>query len=88
MTREIRDQDVQGLKCLREIPPLLSRLRKVGTERDRVGRRLFMDQSCTRILMAIFRLAVESLCDLQRACTLDKVRKRLGVSRGPLGSLP
>jgi hypothetical protein len=33
--REIRDQDVQGLKCLRKIRPLLSRLRKVGTERDR-----------------------------------------------------
>ena len=35
--REIRDQDVQGLKCLRKIRPLLSRLRKVGTERDRAG---------------------------------------------------
>jgi hypothetical protein len=43
--REIRDQDVQGLKCLRKICPLLSRLRMVGTERDRAGpRRLFMDQ--------------------------------------------
>ncbi|NDC54866.1 MAG: hypothetical protein EBZ74_11445 [Planctomycetia bacterium] len=53
---EIRDQDVQGLKCLRKIGPLLSRLRKVGTERD-------------------------------RACGLDKVRKRLGVTRASLGSL-
>ena len=43
--REIRDQDVQGLKCLHKIRPLLSRLRRVGTERDRGGnRRLFMDQ--------------------------------------------
>ena len=50
--REIRDQDVQGLKCLRKIRPLLSRLRKVGPERDRAGnRRLFMDQYCSLILI-------------------------------------
>jgi hypothetical protein len=86
--REIRDQDVQGLKCLRKIRPLLSRLRKVGTERDRAGnRRLFMDQYCALILMGLFSPAIESLRDLQRACTLDKVRKRLGVNRASLGSL-
>ena len=32
--REIHDQEVQGVKCLRKIRPLLARLRKVGTERD------------------------------------------------------
>jgi len=86
--REIRDQDVQGLKCLRKIRPLLSRLRKVGAERDRAGnRRLFMDQYCSLILMSLFSPAIESLRDLQRACALDKVRKRLGVSRASLGSL-
>jgi len=86
--REIRDQDVQGLKCLRKIRPLLSRLRKVGVERDRAGnRRLFMDQYCALILMSLFSPAIESLRDLQRACALDKVRKRLGVSRVSLGSL-
>ena len=86
--RGIRDQDVQGLKCLRKIRPLLSRLRKVGTERDRAGnRRLFMDQYCALILMGLFSPAIESLRDLQRACALDKVRKRLGVSRASLGSL-
>jgi len=86
--REIRDQDVQGLKCLRRIGPLLSRLRKVGTERDRAGnRRLFMDQYCALILMSLFSPAIESLRDLQRACALDKVRKRLGVNRASLGSL-
>jgi hypothetical protein len=36
---EIRDQDVQGLKVLRQIRPLLSQLRKVGIERDRAGNR-------------------------------------------------
>ena len=87
-TREIRDQDMQGLNRLREIRPLLSRLRKVGTERDRAGnRRLFMDQYCALILVALFSPAVESLRDLQRACALDKVRKRLGVTRASLGSM-
>jgi hypothetical protein len=77
--REIRDQYVQGLKCLRKIRPLLSRLRKVGTERDRAGNhRLFMDQYCALILMALFSPAIESLRDLQRACALDEVRKRQG----------
>jgi hypothetical protein len=86
--REIHDQDVKGLKCLRKIRPLLSRLRKVGTERDRAGnRRLFMDQYCALILMGLFNPAIESLRDLQRACALDKVRKRLGVNRASLGSL-
>jgi IS4 transposase len=86
--REIRDQDVQGLKCLRKIRPLLSRLRTVGTERDRAGnRRLFMDQYCALILMSLFSPAIESLRDLQRASGLDKVRKRLGVNRASLGSL-
>jgi hypothetical protein len=86
--REIREQDVQGLKCLRKIRPLLSRLRTVGTERDRAGnRRLFMDQYCALILMSLFSPAIESLRDLQRASALDKVRKRLGVTRASLGSL-
>jgi hypothetical protein len=69
--REIRDQDVQGLKCLGKIRPLLSRLRKVGTERDRAGnRRLFMDQYCALILMSLFSPAIESLRDLQRASSV------------------
>jgi len=60
--REIRDQDVQGHKCLRKIRPLLSRLRKVGTECDRAGnRRLFMDHSCALILMALFSPMIRSL---------------------------
>jgi hypothetical protein len=86
--REIRDEDVQGVKYLRKLGPLLSRLRTVGAERDRAGnRRLFMDQYCALILLSLFSPAIESLRDLQRASALDKVRKRLGVSRASLGSL-
>jgi hypothetical protein len=36
---------------------------------------------------SLFSPAIESLRDLQRACALDKVRKRLGVNRASLGSL-
>ena len=83
----IHDQDVQGLKYLPRIRPLLSRLRKAGAERDRAGnRRQFMDQYCALILMSLFGPAIESLRDLQRAC-LDKVRMRLGVTRASVGSL-
>ena len=46
-----------------------------------------MDQYCVLILMSLFSPAIQSLRDLQRASTLDKVRKRLGVTRASLGSL-
>lgn len=86
--RDIRERDVQGLKYLRKIAPLLSRLRRVGTQRDTAGnRKLFMDQYCALILLHLFSPAVSSLRDLQRASTLDKVRRRLGVGRASLGSL-
>ena len=85
---EIREEEVQGVKYLRKLGPLLSRLRTVGTERDRAGnRRLFMDQYCSLIQLSLFSPAIKSLRDLQRASALDKVRKRLGVSRASLGSL-
>jgi hypothetical protein len=46
-----------------------------------------MDQYYALILMSLFSAAIEALRDLQRACALDKVRKRLGVKRTSLGSL-
>ena len=47
---------------------------------------LFTDQYCALILMSLFSPMIQSLRDLQRACALDKVRKRLGVTRASLGS--
>jgi hypothetical protein len=86
--RKIRAEDVQGVKYLRKLGPLLSGLRKVGTDRDRAGnRKLFMDQYCALILLALFSPAVRSLRDLQQISGLAKVRKRLGVTRASLGSL-
>jgi len=46
-----------------------------------------MDQYYALILLSLFSSAIEALRDLQRVCALDKVRKRLGVSRVSLGSL-
>ena len=37
--------------------------------------------------MSLFSPMIQSLRDLQRACALDKVRKRLGVTRASIGSL-
>lgn len=85
---DITAEDVQGVKYLRRIRPLLSRLRHVGTERDRAGnRKLFMDQYCALILLQLFSPAISTLRDLQRLSMIDKVRQRLGVKRASLGSL-
>jgi hypothetical protein len=85
---EIAAEDVRGLKYFRVLQPLLKRLRRTGVERDKAGnRRLFMDQYCTLVLLGLFSPAIDSLRMLQRASTLDKVRKRLGCSRASLGSL-
>jgi hypothetical protein len=86
--RGITDEDVRGLKYFRVLQPLLERLHRTGTERDTAGnRRLFMDQYCMLVLLGLFSPAIDSLRTLQRASTLDKVRKRLGCSRASLGSL-
>jgi hypothetical protein len=60
--RETRDRDVPGLKCLRKIRLLLSRLRKVGTACDRAAhRRLCME------LRLLFSVAQGSnLCESAR----------------------
>ena len=72
--RKIHAEDVQGVKYLRKLRPLLSGLRKVGTDRDRAGnRKVFMDQYCALMLLALFSPAVRSLRDLQEISALAKV---------------
>lgn len=86
--RQLRDQDIAGLKYFRKLEPLLVRLHEVGAERDVAGNRdLHMDQYCTLILIWLFSPLVDSLRGLQQASELDKVRKRFGVGRASLGSL-
>lgn len=85
---EVRANDLQGFKYFRLITPLLTRLERIGTERDRAGnRQLFYDQYVALLLLYFFNPVLTSLRGLQEASGLDKVQKLLGVRRCSLGSL-
>lgn len=84
----LREQEVQGMKYLGRVFPLLRRLHGVGCERDKAGNRdLHMDEYCALILLFLFSPAVHSLRTIQRASELRKVQKLLGCGRASLGSL-
>ena len=84
----IRERDVQGVKYLDRVLPLLKRLRDVGCERDKAGNRdLHMDQYCALILLFMFSPVVDSLRSIQRVSELKKVQRLLGCGRASLGSL-
>lgn len=86
--REIRERDLIGFKYFRPIEKLLGHLHKVGTARDRAGKReLFCDQYISLLLPYFFNPLVTSLRGLQQASTLTKVQRSLGVGRSSLGSL-
>lgn len=81
-------RNIRGLKYFKQLQPLLARLRKVGTDRDRAGnRRLFFDNYAALILLFFFNPSLRSLRALQQANGLDTVRKKLGCPRTSLGSL-
>jgi len=84
----IRESDVQGVKYLNQVLPLLGRLHNVGCQRDKAGnRQLHMDQYCALILLYMFSPVVDSLRGLQRVSELRKVQRLLGCKRVSLGSL-
>jgi hypothetical protein len=86
--KDVREQDVTGLKYFRRLVPLFERLREVGCQRDKAGNRtLFMDQYCLLVLLYLFNPVVVSLRSLQQASELKKVQKKLGCARASLGSL-
>ncbi len=79
---------IEGLKLLKRLEPLLSRVRESGCQRDRAGNRtLFFDQACALILLTFFNPTLSSLRDLHQASRLSAVRRKLGVSPTSLGSL-
>jgi hypothetical protein len=81
-------EQVRGLKHLRRITRLLSRLHDDATARDRAGNRtLFYDQYAGLVLLSMFSPAIDSLRAIQQASEMSKVRKLLGCSRASLGSL-
>ena len=86
--KKLCERDVQGVRQLQQLLPLLESLHKVGCERDRAGNRsLHMDQYCMLILLFFFNPIVQSLRGIQQASELKKVQRKLGCSRASLGSL-
>jgi len=84
----LKGEQVRGLKHLRQINSLLSRLHEDATARDRAhNRTLFYDQYAMLVLVAMFSPAIDSLRGIQQASEMPKVRKLLGCSRASLGSL-
>jgi Transposase DDE domain len=81
-------QGLQGVKFLRRLEPLLSRLRPAACQRDRAGNReLFYDQLCSLILLTFFNPTVKTLRDLSQASRLTQVKRKLGCREAALGSL-
>lgn len=77
---EILPRDVQGLKYLEVLLPLLDQLHQVGCKRDRAGnRKLHYDQYCLLVLLFLFNPVLRSLRALQQASLLKKVQRKLGV---------
>ena len=85
---ELRERDIQGLKYLDLLLPMLDQLHRVGCARDKAGnRKLHYDQYCLLVLLFLFNPVVRSLRSLQQASQLKNVQKKLGCSRASLGSL-
>jgi len=80
-------QKLSGLKKLRQLLPMLQKLRDCGCERDRAGnRQLHFDEYATLVLLFLFNPLIDSMRGLQQASTLAKVAEALGVRRFSLGS--
>jgi hypothetical protein len=85
---ELRERDIQGLKYLDLLLPMLARLHEVGCQRDKAGnRRLHYDEYCLLLLLFLFNPVVRSLRGLQQASQLKNVQRKLGCPRASLGSL-
>jgi hypothetical protein len=85
--RSQTESQVQGIKYLQLLGPLLTDLHKAGAERDRAGNReLFYDQYALLWLLYYYNPTITSLRGLQRMTDLSKVR-HLGIHRTALGSL-
>ncbi len=84
----VRSCEIQGLKYLDRLLPLIAELHDVGCARDKAGnRKLHYDQYCLLVLLSLFSPVLSSLRALQQASELRKVQKLLGCPRAALGSL-
>ena len=86
--KDVREEDVTGLKYFDKLAPLLARLHEVGCQRDKAGNRtLHFDQYCMLVLLFLFNPVVRSLRAIQQASELRNVQRKLGCQRASLGSL-
>ena len=86
--KPIRERDIQGLKYLDLLLPMLGRLHEVGCQCDKAGnRKLHYDEYCLLVLLFLFNPIVRSLRGLQQTSQLKNVQKKLGCGRASLGSL-
>ena len=86
--KPLKSRDIQGLKYVERLLPLLDQLHEVGCQRDKAGNRsLHYDQYCLLVLLFLFNPVVRSLRALQQASTLKNVQRKLGCARASLGSL-
>lgn len=84
----VKNKDIQGLKYLDMIAPLLERLHNDKCDRDKAGNRdLHYDQYCMLILLYMFNPTVTALRSIPQASELAKVKKRLGCKKTSLTSL-
>jgi len=83
--RKIEEKDLQGFKYFQKLLPLLDRLH--DHECDKAGNRiLHYDQYLALLLLFFFNPIVTSVRGLVQASSLEKVRRKLGVSPTSLGS--
>ncbi len=85
---KVKSKDIQGLKYLDMIAPLLERLHSDMCKRDKAGNRdLHYDQYSMLILLYMFNPTVTALRSIPQASELAKVKKRLGCEKTSLTSL-
>jgi len=85
---DFAEQDLQAVKYVNVMQPLLQRLHDANTERDRANNRdLFFDQYAMLVLLYFFNPVITSLRGIKHASTFRKLQKSLGISETSLGSL-
>ena len=86
--KDVREEDITGLKFFDKLLPLFEPLHAVGCQRDKArNRQLHFDEYCLLLLVFLFNPVVTSLRGLQQASELKKVQRKLRCKRASLGSL-
>jgi hypothetical protein len=85
---KLTSRDVRQVPQLARLRELFAGLRGMGAERDTAhNRTLHYDDYCMLILLALFSPVEMSLRRIVEISSVERVRRKLGVSRTSLGSL-